>query len=134
MDADYAREYWSLANVIVGFAIAQALSFVLTIGSGQGLLAQRVGEKSGVVVFAVAISTLFYSVLIFGCQYATLDLLNRQISVGLDFWFRTLNAARIVIVIAVNCACAWLALSLGDEYRSQKVLESRNLAMAASEL
>jgi hypothetical protein len=65
---DLAQKYWDVANAIVAFSVLQMLAFLYSLGTDT--FRQQVASVLGLVVTAIAISSLLYIAGIVGCYWA----------------------------------------------------------------
>lgn len=71
--ADLARELWSIANIITGFAVMQGLGFCLALGGNLGRLqSQSFCVKSG-LGFVCLIFSALYAYAVWQCANLALD-------------------------------------------------------------
>ncbi|MGI9505542.1 MAG: hypothetical protein ACR2RE_21100 [Geminicoccaceae bacterium] len=71
--AEYARRFWDAANLITGFAVAQALAYLYAIGGNETFRNTVTGDKAQCwVVGAAVFFTFVYMALIYVCTYCEL--------------------------------------------------------------
>ena len=84
-DLNYAKDLWTLGNVVAGFAIYQGILFLTNIGPKKSDLYCEIQRTTFNVVFAgfaIALGTVLYLAVVLGAHRAQYKLLDRSKTVG----------------------------------------------------
>ena len=107
----YASQFWTIANVIVGFGVVNTLSFVMAVGPGGNALMVAIAKYRTFTVVSIIAATAVYVVLIGFCQFVSWRLRpppqGSELATYLVWW----NVIRLVAVAAVGLSCLPVALS-----------------------
>jgi len=67
-DLEYAKDFWTIANVVVAFAVIQTLAFGMAVGPGEGALVKTIIDQRGSVTVYGLLGTASYLLVIWVCQ------------------------------------------------------------------
>ena len=106
LSCEHAKTFLNLANAMVGFCIAQTLTFMIAVGTHQGALAKILTTAQGQMTanWAIGISLALYAGVLLFCQHATTRL-QLEASAELNFYLRCWNGLRLIIVALLTLAC-----------------------------
>lgn len=107
LDKKYADLFWSLANAIVGFAVAITLSFLLADASWNGAIACGIDAHRPQAVFGGLIAIMLYLGAVSYCQWASwmLTFPSRPASALSNYiWYWNLARILAVLFLAIPCA------------------------------
>jgi hypothetical protein len=71
LNAKYADQFWSLANITVGFAVGTTLSFLLADSTWKGAIACGLAKSPGSGIAGISIALIIYLIAAGGCQWAS---------------------------------------------------------------
>lgn len=106
-DLEFAKEFWTLANVITGFSIVQGLTFATAIGGRDGAVFKRINTDISSFGFAVAFTaavSVGYLLAIFFCHHTIRNLLEKHdaISEELERAFNTWKWVQWTCVLVIS--------------------------------
>jgi hypothetical protein len=107
---DLGKEYWSLANAITAFAVAQSLVLAYALGGPAG---DRIRSAKSFVTVAMGVAALVYSVAVWFCNHAQVVLLKPDHPPVAECLLAITMAGRIVAIIGYNAFGAWLLHNTG---------------------
>ena len=67
------KEYWSLANAITAFAVAQSLAFAYALAGQAG---DNIRSKRELVAFGIGVAAFVFSAAVWFCNHAQIALLD----------------------------------------------------------
>ena len=109
-DSEYGREFWSTANAVTGFALAQNLIFYVAVGPHCGALFNAVAGQSPLVEWAIVFATAVYVGVIAFCHVARRRLSGPRTSDRLKSllaWWLACQLALVVLLNAFAFAIVW---------------------------
>lgn len=107
---EYAQNYWQLANLITGFAIAEVLATLFAIGNSPAF-AKGIRDWRPVVVLLTAMAHFFYTGAVYFCRRQELKLLpanEPEIREGTGAVF----AARATVIIVSGALLIFITLAI----------------------
>jgi hypothetical protein len=77
-DLKYAKEFWTLSNVVTGFSVVQGLTFGTVVGPHSGALFCAITEAIPITCIGIVISTILYESAILFCWFTRNRLLKEH--------------------------------------------------------
>jgi hypothetical protein len=112
LDRDYAKDFWNLANIIIGFAVVQSITFAIAIGPKTSDLAVTISKQVTFVASLVGIATILYVLAVGYCQWVNWRLLGNNMSPELAGYLKIWNIVRLVAVALIGLSGLPPVLSL----------------------
>jgi hypothetical protein len=106
---DLGKEFWSLANAITAFAVAQSLVLAYALGGEAG---DKIRSAKKIVTPAIVIAALVYSVAVWFCNHAQVALLTPA-NQGAEYLLTITMIGRIVAIFGYNAFGMWLLTHTG---------------------
>lgn len=121
LDPDLAFKLWDIANIAVGFSVAQAMSFIYKCADKKFAKKLREDKKISDFTLILSISGLvIYIMLIWGCQFGFWALYKIDNgSVG-NIWFIASCIRTIIIILFTLFSLKVLSLVLKSKHFSYK--------------
>jgi hypothetical protein len=112
-ELDYAKEFWTIANIVAGFSIVQTMTFASATGTHRGDLAEAIGcQKWSAVAFAL-FGSMVYVFIIGFCQWThKKSVASRAVSKHMFVSFRIWNIARLTVAIVMGMIAMIVILSM----------------------
>jgi MFS family permease len=89
---EYAKEFWTLANVVTGFSVVQGFTFVTVAGPRSGTLFCAITKAIPDTRIGIIVSTTIYAIAILFCYFArncllkTHDALSLKLKIAFAVW------------------------------------------------
>ena len=102
IDQKTAELFWTLANLVCGFAVAQMIAYMMAAGSSQSTIADGVKAHWKPILWAISGATIAYGGLLYYFAYCHWTLLNITADNRLYCMLWWTAIARILAVASIN--------------------------------
>jgi hypothetical protein len=96
LDSNLAQKYWDTANAIVAFSVLQMLAFLYALANKD--FRAQVERAFCLVIAAIVVSSLLYTVGVVGCYFAERNLRSMEIGPNVGRLILITLFARILII------------------------------------
>ena len=111
VDLEYAKEYWSLANVITGFSILQMIAYVLSVGASDSKIRSGVLDLFPWVLLFIMVGAAIYGVIVFILCLWQIKILRpiARSELVVQMWIVTaLRLIAIAFFSFLGCLITWM--------------------------
>jgi hypothetical protein len=111
--ADYSSQFWSLANAITAFSVAQVIAVLIALGQ-YPCLALGVAEAIELVLVVSIVFPIFYGSGVCLCHYAEVAFLGEAVTRAQRQWLRKAMYGRLAAILLFTAffyAGVWSATS-----------------------
>jgi hypothetical protein len=105
---EYAKEFWSLSNAIVGFAVLQMIAYLLSAGSSGSTIEPGIVQIRPYVLVGIVLGTLFYSFVVWFLARWQIQLLLAISDSDLSKYLGLISKMRIAVIVVTGLAGLWI--------------------------
>jgi hypothetical protein len=115
VELQYAKEFWSLANVVTGFSIAQMIAYLLAVGATDSKIREGVIHNLSLVITLMIMAMAFYCGIVGILCTWQLELLGQQHSTELSSKMWAIAVARILAILGISILGLWVTWTLSEQ-------------------
>jgi len=97
-ELEYAKEFWTLANIITAFAVFQMIAYLFSAGANDSKIRSGIIQIRRAILVGIVVATLLYSIGVWLLGNWQIELLERNGLQSLSYSLRWVQSGRVVVI------------------------------------